>query len=542
MTRRQDDKACPEPFATLKGKLRRRVTVKSAWRWLVSLSPRQFVTGAIAAVLVAAVALLPLPLALLSLLAPLALCMIFVDPVVSLYAAILSVPIQEVVLLPGGISLTQAAMVLAVFHTTLDLLAHPQQRVRVGRLFPLWVVFLWALVLSASLTSYSAIEAVKETLRWFEAFVVWLLAVNLVRRRRQVVGLIVCILVAPASEAIYGLIQSALGVGPPSFRIVSNLPFVRAYGTIGQPNSFAGYLNMGWPLALALAVGLTWYALPLLRRNSRWRRAGFTQADPADEPQSAIYNLQSAIPLWFLVLGSWFLAALLVTGLLASFSRGAWLGAAIGTCCMALALGRGARWWALAALILGALVLILGGVGVLPSFLATRLASIARSVSFFDAGAIVVTPDNFAVVERMSQVQAGVRMFRAYPLTGVGPGNYSVAYPAFAVGQWYVSRGHAHNYYVHIAAETGIVGAIAYLALLSGLVRQILITLRCSTGIVWRSVAIGCCGIIAAVIGHDLFENLHVLSMGIQLASVWGLLAVIEELEKRPKSRLQIEI
>jgi O-antigen ligase len=497
-------------------------------RPLVILSPRHLVTGGLAGLLVAAFALLPLPIGLLSLLAPLALCLLFVDPVVSLYIAILSVPIQDIVLLPGGVSLTQAAMALVVFHTALDLLARPGRHIRVGRLFPLWLAFLWALALSSSFTSYSAIEGVKETLRWFEAFVIWLLAVNLARRRWQALGLIACILLAPASEAVYGLVQFALGIGPPSFRIAPGLPFVRAYGTIGQPNSFAGYLNMAWPLALALAAGFTWQVVSRVWHGKHATTRGASQATPTDVSQSAIYNLQSAILLWFLAL-------LLLAGLLASFSRGAWLGAAIGMFSMALALGGRARWWALVALALGALALALGGVGALPPFIATRLASITRYVSLFDAGAVVITPDNFAVVERMSQMQAGARMFLAYPLSGVGPGNYSLAYPTFAVGQWYVSRGHAHNYYLHIAAETGIVGAIAYLALLVGLVRQASITLRRSTDIVWRSVAIGCCGIIAAAMGHDLFENVHVLSMGIQLASVWGLLTVVEDLEKRPQ-------
>ncbi len=498
-----------------------KVTIDGVRRRLAILSPGQLVIGAVAGLLVGAFALLPLPIALLSLLAPLVLCLLFVDPVVSLYIAILSVPIQEVVLLPGGVSLTQAAMVLTVFHTALSLLAHPANRIRVGRLFPVWMVFLWAFVLSTSLTPYSAIEGVKETLRWLEAFVIWLLAVHLVRRRWQVVGLIVCVLLAPLSEAIYGLIQFAIGAGPPSFRITSSLPFVRAYGTIGQPNSFAGYLNMAWPLALALAIGLT---------TALWHRTArrTMNKDPLSVSKGRT-GLQSAILSWFLVLGSWFLAVLLLAGLLVSFSRGAWLGAAIGMLAMALALGGRVRWWALAALALGAVVLALGGVGWLPLFVATRLASITRYLSFFDAGSVAVTRENFAIVERMSQMQAGWRMFLAYPLTGVGPGNYSTAYPTFAVGQWYVSRGHAHNYYVQIAAETGIVGAIAYLALLVGLVRQALITLRCTTDIVWHSAAIGCCGIIAAVIGHDLFENMHVLSMGIQLASVWGLLTIIEE-------------
>jgi O-antigen ligase len=509
-----------------------KLAVDGVRRQLVILSPRRLTVGALVGLLVGAFALAPLPIAILSLLAPLALCLVFVDPVVSLYVAILSVPIQEAVILPGGVSFTQAAMVLVVFHAALDLLAHPERRIRVARRFPLWVVFLWALVLSSALTPYSAVAGVKETLRWFEAFVIWLLAVNLVRRRWQALGLITCILLAPASEAIYGLIQFALGIGPPSFRIAPTMPFVRAYGTIGQPNSFAAYLNMGWPLALALAIGLTWYALSRFRRNSHMSMIDAAQALSTDESYSPFSILHSPFLRWFLVLGSWFLAVLLVAGLLASFSRGAWLGAAIGVFSMALALGGRARWWALAALALGGLVLALGGVGALPSFVATRLASIARYVSFFDVGSVAITPDNFAVVERMSQMQAGARMFIAYPLTGVGPGNYSVAYPTFAVGQWYVSRGHAHNYYVHIAAEAGIVGAIAYLALLAGLARQALITLRCSSDIVWRSAAIGCCGIIAAAIGHDLFENVHVLSMGIQLASVWGLLTIIEDYSK----------
>jgi O-antigen ligase len=188
-----------------------------------------------------------------------------------------------------------------------------------------------------------------------------------------------------------------------------------------------------------------------------------------------------------------------------------------------------ARRWALAGLGLGALALGLGGAGLLPAVLADRLASITRYLTFFDAGAVAITPQNFAVVERMAQMQAGWRMFLAHPLTGVGPGNYTPAYPSFAVGGWYASRGHAHNYYIHLLAETGAIGALAYVALLVGIIRQAIATLRAENRTIWHSAAIGCCGIIAAVIGHDVFENLHVLSMGIQLAAVWGLLTALEK-------------
>jgi O-antigen ligase len=262
---------------------------------------------------------------------------------------------------------------------------------------------------------------------------------------------------------------------------------------------------MAWPLAAAL---FGFWALEML------------------SPTSKTQNRKSRM---LLALGFFALSALLLAALAASLSRGAWVGAACGVAGMALALGPRARRWSLAGLGLVALALALGGAGLLPPVLADRLASITRYLAIFDAGAVAITPQNFAVVERMAQMQAGWRMFMAHPLTGVGPGSYTLAYPHVAVGAWYASRGHAHNYYIHIAAEAGILGALAYLALLSGIIRQAATVVRLNDRTIWRSAAIGCCGIIAAVVGHDLFENLHALSMGIQLAAVWGLLTVLEK-------------
>jgi O-antigen ligase len=466
-------------------------------------------------VLALALALLPLPTLALTLFYLLLILLALIDPIFGLYWAILSVPVQELVYLPGGVSYTQGAMLLALGAWALHTLAHPEQPIfnlRHGGdalLAPqvwLWGAFLWALLLAMAFSPYSRAEAIKETLRWFEAFLIWLMVLALARRPWQIAGLIACLLLAPATEALIGVTQFITGDGPPSFRISPTLPFVRAYGTIGQPNSFAGYMNMAWPLATAIF--------------------GFWILDFTLNRKSKIVNRKSKI---LLVLGSWLLLVLLLSALAASLSRGAWVGAACGVAGLALAVGSRARRWALAALGLGVLALALGGAGLLPDVLADRLASITRYLAIFDAGAVAITPQNFAVVERMAQMQAGWGMFLAHPLTGVGPGNYTPAYPTFAVGTWYASRGHAHNYYIHMLAETGLIGALAYLALLAGVIRQAIATLRAENRTIWRSAAIGCCGIIAAVVGHDLFENLHVLSMGIQLAAVWGLLVVLEK-------------
>ena len=499
----------------------RRQGDKETVKHLISLFPCLLVF-----ILALAFALLPLPTLALTLFYVLLILLALIDPIFGLYWAILSVPVQELVHLPGGVSYTQGAMLLALGAWALHTLAHPERRIfnlrhgddRLARQVWLWGAFLWALLLALAFSPYSRAEAIKELLRWSEAFLIWLMVLALARRPWQVAGLITCLLLAPAAEALVGLTQFITGNGPPSFRISANLAFVRAYGTIGQPNSFAGYMNMAWPLAAAI-FGFSILDFTLNRKSKIQNRV----------PRRG----ESKI---LLVFSSSFLTLLLLSALAASLSRGAWVGAACGVVGMALALGPRARRWALMALGLGALALALGGAGLLPDVLADRLASITRYLAIFDAGAVAITPQNFAVVERMAQMQAGWGMFLAHPLTGVGPGNYTLAYPTFAVGTWYASRGHAHNYYIHMLAETGVIGALAYVALLAGVIRQAIATLRAENRTIWRSAAIGCCGIMAAVVGHDLFENLHVLSMGIQLAAVWGLLVILENV--RPIERV----
>ena len=57
-------------------------------------------------------------------------------------------------------------------------------------------------------------------------------------------------------------------------------------------------------------------------------------------------------------------------------------------------------------------------------------------------------------------------MFLTHPLTGVGIGNYPDAYPRYYLTIFVNSLGHAHNYYINIAAETGAIGLTAFLLFL----------------------------------------------------------------------------
>lgn len=454
--------------------------------------------------LACALAFLPLPLVAAGIVGLAAV----VYPILALYAAILSVPLQELINLPLGLSATQAAVVLLTGGLLLRFLAHPERPLRLPTTIWPWLSLLAALLLATSLTPYDSAAGMRETARWGVALLIWFAATQLVERPWHVVGLIICLLAAPLANGMYGLFQFFTGDGPPSFRIAVDSPFVRAYGTMGQPNSFAGYVNMGWPLALALALGLTIW---------RWQT-------PASNP------LRQHIT-WPLIAVCWLVAGGLLAALGASFSRGAWLGAVGGLLAMALVAGTWARRGALLLIVLGVLVLTLGGFQLLPDALERRLASITASFVPVDPATVTVTPENFAVIERAAHLQAGLVMAQTHPLTGVGPGNFNNAFIDVTVSPWYVSRGHAHNYYLHMAAEAGVFGLIAYLTLIGTMALRAFRLANTTTQPLLRILSIGCCGIIAAVATHNLFENLHVLNMGIQLAATWALISVVTSLQ-----------
>jgi O-antigen ligase len=55
---------------------------------------------------------------------------------------------------------------------------------------------------------------------------------------------------------------------------------------------------------------------------------------------------------------------------------------------------------------------------------------------------------------------AGLKMLHSQPITGIGIGGFKIAYPKFTIENPPRTNIHAHNIYIEIAAETGIVGII----------------------------------------------------------------------------------
>ena len=120
---------------------------------------------------------------------------------------------------------------------------------------PLYLIFAMLALLCTMVLSMTVALNVKDSLKeiskWLEVLVILLLGSQYLRTRRQIWTIIVLVCIAGVTQAFYGYSQAYLNLGPASF-IRSDI--LRVYGTFGQPNPFAAYINL--PLSITLALTL----------------------------------------------------------------------------------------------------------------------------------------------------------------------------------------------------------------------------------------------------------------------------------------------
>jgi len=226
----------------------------------------------------------------------------------------------------------------------------------------------------------------------------------------------------------------------------------------------------------------------------------------------------------------------MLAALAMSWSRGAWLGFGAAMLAMAVALPRRARWGLLLVAVLVAGGLGLYTTGLLPPAVTSRLTGFAQYVWFEDVRGVGINDANYAVIERLGHWQAAVEMFRHNLWTGVGFGCYEPAYRDFALINWPIALGHAHNYYLNIAAETGLIGLVAYLFLWGAVFWQTWRATRRAEGLL-RGVAIGLLGTWTHLSVHHLLDNLYVNNVHLHVGVLLGLLAFIVQQTSKSANR-----
>jgi O-antigen ligase len=406
-------------------------------------------------------------------------------------ALLVSVPVQdEFALKFGGNELTWTKLMLGVTVVAWVMrMALGASRPKIDALaiaFSCYVVALAVSIVNARDLSAWA----EETYRWSAALVVYVMAAEAFPHTMQRQKLLVPMSAAVIAVTAYAAWQIATDAGPATFSVDG---LTRVYATFGEPNPFAGYLEMSILLLIAVVAGWADQA-------RAWRR-----------PEGL--SLRSAM----LVLG----AAVAGTGALAATqSRGGYVGFVAG---LAVAL------W-----LTGGRVRLLGMVGGGICVLLVLLSPLGASVldrfraESLSTGPTQVTVDNWAAQERAAHWRAAVAMAEAAPITGIGAGNYNVRYrEETTVWRFRIPRGHAHNAYLQALAQAGLLGGLAYLSIVGVVGWEIAKALKRQTDGIERSLVIGVAAVTAAVAVHNLVEYLHVLSLGIQLSVIWAILKVI---------------
>ncbi len=435
-----------------------------------------WVGGAVVAVFIALVVATTSPFVALAVVAGAVVAVaIFMHPQMGVYLLIPSVPFQSLRsfdLGPFPASVTE----LLVGVTALAWLARVcVERKRGGASLPLLpAMLLFVLGIVASFLSIlaeppensSLVWGFKELVKWAELVIVYVLAANLLRSRRELQIATGFIIASGLAEALIGLAQFVTRRGPPSF-LIHNI-FLRAYGTFGQPNPFAGYLNMVIVLTVAVAVAVQF---------GRTRQ----------------------------VLG--LVALAILAAIVVSLSRGAWL--ALGVTAVVLLDRGGPRTRTVVGFGLAFAICIawLFALNLAPASLVT---SIVSALDIANVDVLHPTPQTFSAAQRLAFWIAGYNMFTDHWLLGVGMGNFGLQYPLYALPGWNQELSHAHDYYLNQAVETGVVGLASYLVFLGVTLRLLW---RWSVSVhdrFLRAIIFGALGMLVTLSVHNFFDDLYV--------------------------------
>jgi O-antigen ligase len=263
-----------------------------------------------------------------------------------------------------------------------------------------------------------------------------LAAARVARDPRRARAILLLLLALCAFEALYGLVEQVAGEGRILFwskpvDVVKS----RASGTYVNPNHFAGFLAMGIPVALALAA----------------TTPGGREVLPRERGAALLLVLTHPDFPKRLLLG--FAGVVTAAGLAGSLSKG------------------------------GLLATVAGCVGVVAVVARTQAGHLRRAVglaSGVGVGVVVAAMGMEAFVERFASLagetsepgMAGrlqynldtLRMIGAYPVLGIGAGAFEAVFPAFdSANPGRLGVTHAHDDYVQLMAELGILPALALL-------------------------------------------------------------------------------
>jgi O-antigen ligase len=265
------------------------------------------------------------------------------------------------------------------------------------------------------------------------------------------------------------------------------------WGTYVNHNHYAGFLEMALPFAVV-------YPVALLRRA---RSRGHSPLAPA-----------------LAACGVWALAALMFAGIVHSFSRMGFIATLFSLFVMGtLAFGTRQLSWVASsrkrqggAVGLVAALALAGFVFLPPDRLILRFAQLVST-----------DPTGGGRAQLWAET---IPLIRAYPVFGCGLGGYETAFWRFKVSGPLLTDDFAHNDYLQLLAELGLVGFAIGATLAFSVVRMAVRRAVGSRDPGTRYFAVACAGALAAILLHSLADfNLYIPANAMLLAWIAGMTA-----------------
>lgn len=295
------------------------------------------------------------------------------------------------------------------------------------------LAYLGVCALSIAVSDYPALGVRGFWGKWTEYLLLCVIAADVGRRAgvlRQGLGVVAC---SSLLVAVEGITQERFGRG--LFRGYRLDFFDRMTGPYQNPGDLGTYLMVVIPILLAWGAS---------HRTALGRVA------------------------------SWGVVGVLTVCLARTMCVGAWVGAGLGVAVMAV-LGRArSRRYALVWLVGVPVVcgwLVQRG-GVLPDWVVLDKGSVKRAGGFQQA-----SWSEAGVADRWVMWQAALRMIRDRPILGHGLNTFMANYLKYWVGGERQPR-YAHNCYLQVAAETGIMGLLSFVWVLALFFLRLLRALR----------------------------------------------------------------
>ncbi len=323
------------------------------------------------------------------------------------------------------------------------------------------IVLLLALCTISLIFSVHRPTSIRSLILLINYLIVFYLTIHTFRTRRDILHLVYVIIGVSLFLSLFGLFKY-LGTNPFPWWDYTDLPALthRLSSTYGNPDHLAGFMEMALPLLLGLLL------------------LGYTRG------QTVLFL---------------YITCMVLSALILSLSRGAWLATAAGLIFMAVGLLFD-RHFHRKRLIIG-----ITGTTILALFIILSTTPVVERIIETTAKD---TESN--LYSRILGWQGTIDMIGEHPLTGTGPGTYRYAFTKYQPPGLAAHRTMAHNDYLHFIAEIGIVLAAAIVISLIAVFAKGLNKLKNPSRLV-RGTTLGALAGVTAMIFHSFFDfNLHI--------------------------------